>query len=379
MSTSDVTRDGLRGERPGREAVTGSARVVGEEQSRRHGGRRAGRGEPTRVPEAQFRSYYGRPVLHQVVWEAADIGGYLFLGGLAGASSVLAAGAELTGRHALARPLKYTALAAISGSLAALVHDLGRPERFLHMLRVVKPTSPMSVGTWLLVGYGPLAGVAAVTAATGWFPRVGRAATLGAAAVGPLVATYTAPLVCDTAVPSWHEGYRHMPFVFAASAASAAGGAGLVAAPTAQSGPARRVAVGGALVETAVFTAMERRMGLVGEPYRLGTAGRFVRAAKALTLAGAVGAVLGRRSRAVSALSGAALLAGSACTRLGVFHAGKQSAADPKYTVVPQRRRMAERDAADERVREAGRAAGRAGPGGDGPRGGESDGDGGGA
>ncbi|MEE2050261.1 NrfD/PsrC family molybdoenzyme membrane anchor subunit [Nocardiopsis tropica] len=333
MSTSDVTREGVRGQRPGRDAVTGSARVVGEEQRRRHGGRR---GEPTRVPDAEFRSYYGRPVLNQVVWEASDIGGYLFLGGLAGASSVLAAGAELTGRDALARPLKYTALAAISGSVVALVHDLGRPERFLNMLRVVKPTSPMSVGTWVLTAYGPLAGVAAVTAATGWFPRIGRAATLGAAAVGPLVATYTAPLVCDTAVPSWHEGYRYMPFLFAASASAAAGGAGLVASPLGRSGPARRAAVGGALVETAVSTAMEHRMGLAGEPYRLGTAGVFVRAARA---------VLGRRSRAVSALSGAALLAGSACTRLGVFHAGKQSAADPKYTVVPQRRRMAERAA----------------------------------
>ncbi|XKK41711.1 polysulfide reductase NrfD [Nocardiopsis sp. ARC36] len=366
MSTSDVTREGVRGQRPGRDAVTGSARVVGEEQRRRHGGRRGG---PTRAPDAEFRSYYGRPVLNQVVWEASDIGGYLFLGGLAGASSVLAAGADLTGRDALARPLKYTALAAISGSVVALVHDLGRPERFLNMLRVVKPTSPMSVGTWILTAYGPLAGVAAVTAATGWFPRIGRAATLGAAAVGPLVATYTAPLVCDTAVPSWHEGYRYMPFLFAASASAAAGGAGLVASPLGQSGPARRAAVGGALVETAVSTVMEHRMGLAGEPYRLGTAGVFVRAAKALTLAGAAGAVLGRRSRTVSALSGAALLAGSACTRLGVFHAGKQSAADPRYTVVPQRRRMAERAAGadggqEARAEAAGRAAGRAGSGG---------------
>lgn len=85
-------------------------------------------------------------------------------------------------------------------------------------------------------------------------------------------------------------------------------------------------------------------MGLVGEPYEQGRAGLLMRSAKTLTLAGAVGAVLGRRSRTVSALSGAALLAGSALTRLGVFQAGVQSAADPKYTVVPQRQRMAERE-----------------------------------
>ncbi|WP_017584810.1 NrfD/PsrC family molybdoenzyme membrane anchor subunit [Nocardiopsis ganjiahuensis] len=344
----------------GRDAITGAAGVVSEEQRARRGereggqrsGRRGGRrrGEPTRVPDADFRSYHGRPVLNQIVWEARDIGGYLFLGGLAGASSVLAAGAEVTGRPGLARPLKYTALAAISGSTAALIHDLGRPERFLNMLRVFKPTSPMSVGSWLLMGYGPLAGAAAVTAATGWFPRTGTAATIGAGALGPLVATYTAPLICDTAVPSWHEGYREMPFVFASSAAAAAGGVGLLASPTAQSGPARRVAVGGALTEVAVSSFMEHRMGLVGEPYGQGRAGALTRAAKALTLGGAAGAVLGRRSRALSALSGAALVAGSALTRLGVFQAGVQSAADPKYTVVPQRQRLEERQHSEERA-----------------------------
>ncbi|MGH9266250.1 MAG: NrfD/PsrC family molybdoenzyme membrane anchor subunit, partial [Acidimicrobiales bacterium] len=49
--------------------------------------------------------------------------------------------------------------------------------------------------------------------------------------------------------------------------------------------------------------------------------------------------VLGRRSRAAAVAAGAALLAGSACTRFAIFHAGVQSAADPRYTVVPQRAR----------------------------------------
>ncbi|MBR8743751.1 NrfD/PsrC family molybdoenzyme membrane anchor subunit [Nocardiopsis sp. MG754419] len=350
MNRPDRTGEGAS--RIGRDAITGAADVVPEPRRERRARRRgAGRGEATRVPDADFRSYHGRPVLNQIVWEAPDIGGYLFLGGLAGASSVLAAGAEYTGHPDLARPLKYTALAAISGSTAALIHDLGRPERFLNMLRVFKPTSPMSVGSWLLMGYGPLAGVAAVTAATGWFPRIGRAATVGAGLAGPLVATYTAPLICDTAVPAWHDGYRQMPFVFASSAAAAAGGMGLITAPTAQSGPARRVAVGGACAEVAVSTYMEHRLGFVGEPYGQGRAGVLTRTAKALTLAGAVGAVLGRRNRAVSALSGAALLGGSALTRLGVFQAGVQSAADPKYVVVPQRRRLEERESAEARER----------------------------
>lgn len=340
MNTSEVTEQGIRGQRPDREAMTGAAGVVSEQQRRERDARPSERN----ADGAEFASYYGKPVINGIVWEAPAIGGYLFLGGLAGASSAIAAGAELTGRPDLARPLRYTALVAISGSTAALIYDLGRPERFLNMLRVFKPSSPMSVGSWILLGYGPLAGVAAVTSLTGWFPRIGRLATYGSGAMGALVATYTAPLVCDTAVPAWHEGYRYMPFVFASSAVAAAGGTGLITAPTRQSGPARRAAVGGALAETAAATAMEHRMGLSGETYKQGRAGAFMRAAKTLTLAGAAGAVLGRRSRVVSALSGAALVAGSACTRLGVFHAGVQSQKDPKYTVVPQRRRLDARE-----------------------------------
>ena len=181
------------------------------------------------VPDAEFTSYYGRPVIKEPVWGAPDVAGYLFFGGLAGASSVLAAGAHLSGYRELARVAKLGALGAISLSAAALVHDLGRPARFAHMLRVFKPSSPMSVGSWLLAGYGPVAGAAAVSEVTGILPGAGTAATLGAGLLGPAIATYTAALICDTAVPAWHAGYREMPYVFAGSAASAAGGLGLLA------------------------------------------------------------------------------------------------------------------------------------------------------
>jgi hypothetical protein len=65
-----------------------------------------------------------------------------------------------------------------------------------------------------------------------------------------------------------------------------------------------------------------------------------MRAAKALTIGGAAGSLLAGRSRVAAMVSGSALLAGSACTRFGVFEAGQQSARDPKYTVVPQRERV---------------------------------------
>jgi formate-dependent nitrite reductase membrane component NrfD len=295
--------------------------------------------------EPTFTSYYGRPILKEPTWEAADIAGYLFTGGLAGASSILAAGADLTGRSRLARSAKLGALGAITVSAAALIHDLGKPSRFYNMLRVAKPTSPMSMGSWLLSAYGPLAGAAAASDVTGVLPAAGRAAGLGAGVLGSGVASYTAVLIADTAVPAWHESRKQLPFVFVGSAASAAGGLGLLTAPCAETGPARRAAVGGAALELAASNAMEHAAGLAGETFHEGKAGLLLRTAKALTAGGAlVAATLGRRSRAAAAVSGAALLAGSALTRFGIFEAGRASTLDPKYTVVPQRERLREKE-----------------------------------
>ncbi|MUN39573.1 NrfD/PsrC family molybdoenzyme membrane anchor subunit [Actinomadura litoris] len=311
------------------------------EREERARGRRRRRGEQAMVPEAEFSSYYGRPVLKPPRWKAPDIAGYFFLGGLAGAGSVLAAGSQLTGRPAAARALKISSLAAIGGSTAALIHDLGRPARFHHMLRVLKPTSPMSLGSWLLMAYGPAAGGAAVLDVARLFPRLGAAATAGAAVLGPAVASYTAVLAADTAVPAWHGAYRELPFVFAGSAAAAASGMALLTAPPAETGPARTAAVAGAVLEGAASRLMRRRLGMVAEVYEGGRAGGLTRAAEILAVAGAAGAaLLAGRNRAAAALSGAALLAASACTRFGVFYAGVRSAEDPKYTVVPQRERL---------------------------------------
>ncbi|MEV4719166.1 NrfD/PsrC family molybdoenzyme membrane anchor subunit [Micromonospora noduli] len=314
--------------------------------------RRRGGGEELRVPEAEFTSYYGRPILKGPVWKW-DIAAYLFTGGLAAGSSLLAAGGQLTGRPALRRAGRVTALAAVSASAVFLVKDLGRPARFHHMLRVAKPTSPMSMGTWILTAYGPAAGVAAIAEAAGVLPRhgllglagralppIGHVAGLLAAGTAPALATYTGVLLADTAVPSWHEAYPELPVIFAGSALASGAGVGLLAAPPAQAGPARRMAVAGAALELYGAHRVETRLGLLSEPYRLGRPGRLLRAGRLLTAGGVAGALLGRRSRVVGALSGTALLAASVLTRFGIFYGGVASARDPRYTVVPQRERV---------------------------------------
>ncbi len=297
------------------------------------------RGERPVVPRAEFRSYYGRPVLQEPVWKAPDVPGYLFLGGLAGASSVLAAFAQATGNHQLARAAKTGAAGAIVASAVALVNDLGRPSRFLNMLRVFKPSSPMSVGSWLLAAYGPAAGAAAASAVTGRLPRAGSAATAAAAALGPGIATYTAALLCNTAVPAWHEGHREMPYVFAGSAASAAGGLAMMAVSRQHSDQAVRFAVLGAATELVAKSMLVRRLGEIAEPYQQGRPGTVMQLAEIFTATGLGTAILARRSRTVAVVSGAALVASSALTRFGIFEAGMASAREPKYTIEPQRAR----------------------------------------
>lgn len=318
---------------------------------------RAGGGEQLTVPPADFSSYYGRPVLKAPVWKY-DIAGYLFTGGLAAGGALIGAGAQVTGRPELRTVGRWTALGGVTASTYLLIHDLGRPDRFHHMLRVAKLTSPMSVGTWILAAFGPLAGVAAVAELASLLPQhgvlglarrlappVGDAAGLAAAAVAPALATYTGVLLADTAVPSWHDAYPSLPFVFAGSALAAASGVGLMAAPAAQTAPLRRLALAAAMVEMVGGRRLER-LGLTGEPYARGRSGRLITAGRVLLAAGTAAALVSRRSRLLAAISGAALVASSVATRFGVFEAGRVSARDPKYTVVPQRERLAGKNTA---------------------------------
>jgi formate-dependent nitrite reductase membrane component NrfD len=305
--------------------------------------------EQLAVPPAEFQSYYGRQILKSPVWNWM-IAAYLFTGGLSAGSALLAAGADLTGRPSLRRVSRVGALVSVAASLYFLLADLGRPERFHHMLRVAKPSSPMSVGTWILSAYGPGAGLAAVaelmpdrmrrTRVGRLVWRLARPAGLWAAGTAPGVASYTAVLLSQTAVPAWHEAHPYLPFVFTGSAAASGGGLGMLLAPVDESGPARRMAVAGAALEVAASRAMEQRLGFVAEAYTTGRAHRLRRLSEALTVGGAVGACVAGRRRWAVAASGAALLAGSALQRFGVFEAGVASTKDPKYVVVPQRERL---------------------------------------
>jgi formate-dependent nitrite reductase membrane component NrfD len=306
------------------------------------------------VPPAEFRSYYGRPVLKPPVWEW-KVPAYLFAGGLSAGSTMLAVGADLTGRPELRRAARLGAFSSLLASAYLLVADLGRPERFHHMLRVAKPTSAMSMGSWTLVAYSPGVALGAVAELLPaglrrtWAGRVltwaARPVAMTSAVAAPGVASYTAVLLTQTAVPSWHDAHPFLPFVFTGSAAAAAGGLGMAFTPMREAAPARRFALVGAAVELAASRVLPSRMGLVGEAYTTGHAHRLRTRSELLTAAGIVStALLARRSRLGAVASGLALMAGSAYQRFAVFEAGVASTKDPRYVVVPQRERLAQRD-----------------------------------
>jgi formate-dependent nitrite reductase membrane component NrfD len=289
----------------------------------------------------EMRSYYGRPILKEPVWQP-EIPFYFFTGGIAGGCSVLHGLARLARQDRLAKTSLYVGAAADVVSPILLISDLGRPERFLNMLRVFKVTSPMSVGSWVLFVSGGASTTAAVLRALGILKPVKVAAEAVSFLAGPPLTTYTGTLLADTAIPVWHEARRELPWLFGASASASAGAATTLFLPPREAGPARRLAILGSAGVLGLKEVMQRRLGFVGEVYEQEEAGRYGRLAKGLTAAGAgLLALGGKRSRAAAVTGSALVLAGELALRWSVFKAGFQSARDPRYTVIPQREHLA--------------------------------------
>src|SRR3954471_17174521 len=152
-------------------------------------GRREG-GERAMVTRERPTSYYGKPVVKPPVW-TWEIPTYFFTGGLGGASATFALAADLAGNRELARRSWLIALGGLAVSPLLLASDLGRPVRFLNMLRVFKVTSPMSVGSWFLTLGGIATAPVAGRAFVGHDLPGARPARWVAGALGLPIATYT--------------------------------------------------------------------------------------------------------------------------------------------------------------------------------------------
>jgi formate-dependent nitrite reductase membrane component NrfD len=216
-----------------RDRVTGDGQVPAYE--RRWEARGGGRAGTRSVADETRTSYYGQPVIHKPEWKWLIIA-YFFLGGIASGTYVLASIADLLGPRSdrrIVRAGRYLSLAALIPCPILLILDLGRPERFHHMLRVFKLRSPMSVGTWGLTVFGAFCALAALIQAArdGLLGRTNgaarllcalpsRAIDLAGAAAALLVGGYTGVLLAATAVPLWTKNSPLMGPLFLASAAS---------------------------------------------------------------------------------------------------------------------------------------------------------------
>jgi formate-dependent nitrite reductase membrane component NrfD len=308
-------------------------------------------------PEEREGTYHGLGMVKAPVWRW-EIPAYFFVGGLAGACGVLGAAARLAGGAPARDLVRRCTLVSVAGagvSAVLLIRDLGRPERFLNMLRVFRPTSPMNMGTWVLTGFGATSSLALLP----FLVRLPRPLSATAEAAGvaaglfglPLVG-YTGVLLANSAVPVWQEGRRTLPVLFAFSgAASAADLLELWPPRGTGAAMARRlglVSTGAELLFANALVRETSRAPHVATPLLRGRSGRVFRsglALAALSLAAGLAAPRrrwsrwrrpGRRER-LHALAGALGLAGTLAIRFGIVMAGQASARDPRASIEQQR------------------------------------------
>lgn len=299
----------------------------------------AGAPFPQASPET---GYYGIPLLKQPPW-TWEIPLYFFVGGAAASAAIIGAIAHYTGAdRELVKHARWIAAAGSVLSPPLLIADLGRPERFLAMLRVFKPQSPMSVGVWTLLGFS----TGASAAAFGGFLRdrygpslpvrvlenAGEAASL---AFGLPFSNYTGVLIGATAIPVWNQNAGDLPLHFAASGLGAAVGI-LELMGHRKSRALQTLGLGAAIFETWEGLRIESRQHSHLDPLKHGTSGVVTRAGGALSgpipmMLRAASLFSGKKkAESLRRLAGASAIVGSLVTRFAWIQAGHASARDWK-------------------------------------------------
>jgi protein NrfD len=302
------------------------------------------------VQQYQGETYYGQPVIKPTHYRWLIIN-YFFVGGMAGASQIIATVADLVGSErdrTVVRAGRYLALAGSLASPVFLIADLHTPQRWYNMIRIFRPTSTMSIGAWTLAAFGSLSGLTAVAQGledAGWRPgrQVARWVGVPAAGMGAMMAVYTGTLLAATSVQLWAAVYRLLPALFGTSStATAAAALSLIAQASnasertlAQLG---RVELAAGVAELALSVGTEaewRRQGVaapmqrqpISAAYRFGVLGLGVLAPLVVH---AVQMLTGRHSRRASGLAAIATLIGGFILRAVMIFAGNDSARRPE-------------------------------------------------
>jgi protein NrfD len=292
------------------------------------------------------RTYYGRPQLKPAPFNNALVGSYVFLAGLSAAAQVLATildCASVPDAEAVVRRGRLLSLLAPTIGTVCLILDLHTPKRFYNMLRLVKATSPMSLGSWALVAFS---GASVVTAAPllaptsrtggslviGWLRGLARMTQIPAALAGGVLATYTASLFSATSAPLWASGAKSLAVRFAAASVASAAAALRLAEP----GRRRRrdldsIAVAGLAVELAAILASDHAQQRAN--VRSTASSRDIAGAAVPLGLFLASAMLPGRAQALSQVAAVAALAGSLLMRIGVIGDGEESATRPHVSM----------------------------------------------
>lgn len=274
------------------------------------------------------------PLINPPVW-TWEVPLYFWFGGVATGSSFVALACDLAGDHRSAAIARKVALAAVLPSPPLLIADLGRPARFLNMLRIFKPRSPMNLGAWSLVAFSNLA-VAAVAADALGRPRAARAIGAGNAVVGGYLGSYTGVLLAATAVPVWARSRLLLGPIFVATATATGAAATrltLVCAGLPEGHPTRTalgtIESGAMVTELALSALNERRLGPAAQSLEQGTPGRLFKTAKWAVRAGlALRLARGRLGPRAHHVASVCYLGAGLAFRYAWVGAGRNSARD---------------------------------------------------
>jgi formate-dependent nitrite reductase membrane component NrfD len=284
------------------------------------------------------------PMMKPAVW-TWEVPLYFWFGGIASGSAFVSLACDLSGDPKSAATARKVALVAAAPCPVLLIMDLGRPARFLNMLRIFKPRSPMSMGAWCLFAFGNLSGLAVAADIL----RLGTLARrIGAlnAGLGAYLGSYGGVLLSSTAVPVWARSKRYLGPIFVATAAATGASAVrlvLVARGMDDDHPTRRalgrIETGAMAAELGLSTLLERRLGRLGHALGEGSANRLFELGKYSVRAGIASRLLSGRRFGIAAghtASGLFLLGGLAF-RYAWVHAGRASAHDDEAVALTAR------------------------------------------
>ena len=277
-------------------------------------------------------SYYGIPLLKRPKW-GWEIALYFFCEGISSGSFIFGTLAKEFGNgrfEPLVRKARYLSFLTLLPCPPLLIADLGRPERFHHMLRVFKPSSPMSMGAWALTAFSQPVTLLALTELTGSRKIPARALGLAGLPFAVFMISYPGVLLSTTSIPLWSRTRWLGALLGTSSMASAAGALSLMAPRSAALDRVEQVSHAAEALALAAYVATA---GPAANPL---TKGRFSRMFLAGAFIGGIvvpavmNTVMRKPNRKASIVSAAFTLAGALALKWSIVHAGHDSAGDPR-------------------------------------------------